>query len=346
MASGLQDLLKIIDMGYEAEQRREDRQVQTTLALLESSARRKQATAEMALKSERFALEKSAKMLEVAQSANDMAMTKQANFVFSTLGGGSFDPAETDSKTGVGYYKDLLKDSGFKDGRKLDAYGTKIYNTIIGYSSQPEAYRDQILGLGEEILEMRYTDIGEDGAYKSGSTLSKFNAMGALNEDVFSTLEGIPVSRANERDISREVLEFTTGDYEIQSPIGIRSYDDILADRIAGQFEEEDVFNSLNQLELASLLEMFGNNPDEAKRLSALHRNEGVLEVLSSERLGAQTYKSITEGKKYVDPNTGRVFVMVSAPQNRQEGKYLIRDVSNDKQFHVPSYVAAKLKPQ
>ena len=58
------------------------------------------------------------------------------------------------------------------------------------------------------------------------------------------------------------------------------SYSHVLSSILEFWFEEEDVFNSLNQLELASLLEMFGNNPDEAADI-----------VLENDDTGAQTEK-------------------------------------------------------
>ena len=137
MPSGLQDLLSIIDKGYEAEQRREDRQVQTTLALLESGARRKQQREEMALRSEKYAFEKGAKMIELAQSVNDMAMTKSADLAFSTFGGGLYDVSNA-ANPGKALKRHL--NTVFDDWDD-DPLGVKIYNTLAGYAVDPERYR-------------------------------------------------------------------------------------------------------------------------------------------------------------------------------------------------------------
>jgi len=356
MPSGLQDLLKIIDMGYEAEQRREDRQVQTTLSLLESSARRMQQKEAMALRSEKYAFEKGAKLLEVAQGANDMTMTKLSNSMFSDFGGGSFDPTDVDSKTGTGYYKARLVAAGMNVNMKasnqteLDKYGVEIYNAIIGYATQPEAYRDKMLDLGEGILEMDYTQRNDDGSPKAGSKLEALVKMGVVKDGTFKGLQAIPVARANERDISREVLEFSTGDFEIQSPIGIRTYEDVFAAKIADQFEQEDVFNSLNQIEFASLLESMGRDPDRAKKMASLHSKEGVSGVnafLAKGSMGRSPSAKAADvkvGEKRYDPVEGVVYEIISVPDNTAEGKYLIRDVDTNEEIRVPSYIAGQLE--
>jgi hypothetical protein len=353
MPSGLQDLLKIIDMGYEAEQRSEDRQVQTTLALLESSARRMQQKEAMALRSEKYAFEKGAKLLEVAHDANEMTMTKLSNSMFSDFGGGSFDPTDVDSKTGTGYYKELLKAAGMnvnKNETELDKYGVEIYNAIIGYATQPEAYRDKMLDLGEGILEMDYTQRNDDGSPKAGSKLEALVKMGVVKDGTFKGLQAIPVARANERDIAREVLEFSTGDFEIQSPIGIRTYEDVFAAKIADQFEQEDVFDSLNQIEFASLLESMGRDPDRAKKMASLHSKEGVSGVnafLAKGSMGRSPSAKAADvkvGEKRYDPVEGVVYEIISVPDNTAEGKYLIRDVDTNKEIRVPSYIAGQLE--
>ena len=356
MPSGLQDLLKIIDMGYEAAQRTEDRQVQTTLALLESSARRKQQKEAMALRSEKYAFEKGAKLLEVAHDANEMTMTKLSNSMFSDFGGGSFDPTDVDSKTGTGYYKARLVAAGMNVNMKasnqteLDKYGVEIYNAIIGYATQPEAYRDKMLDLGEGILEMDYTQRNDDGSPKAGSKLEALVKMGVVKDGTFKGLQAIPVARANERDIAREVLEFSTGDFEIQSPIGIRTYEDVFAAKIADQFEQEDVFDSLNQIEFASLLESMGRDPDRAKKMASLHSKEGVSGVnafLAKGSMGRSPSAKAADvkvGEKRYDPVEGVVYEIISVPDNTAEGKYLIRDVDTNKEIRVPSYIAGQLE--
>ena len=340
MPSGLQDLLSIIDKGYEAEQRREDRQVQTTLALLESGARRKQQREEMALRSEKLAFEKGAKMIELAQSVNDMSLTKSADLAFSTFGGGLYDVSNT-SNPGKALKSHL--NTVFKDYRK-DPLAVNIYNTLAGYAIEPERYRESMLDLGESVLNMQMTDMDEDGIVKIGSDLAKMTSLG-VTSSTLESFEAIPVSRANEKDISREIYEFTTGDYEIQSPIATRTYEDIQAQRYADAYESlPDIFNSLNEIEFTSLLESFYGK-DEAARIAKTHGEEGQLAVWKGRNMGGRL-QSIDEGQTRVDPATGDVYEIIVVPTDRVEGNYEIRNVNTNENIVVPAYVAGKLNPQ
>ena len=340
MPSGLQDLLSIIDKGYEAEQRREDRQVQTTLALLESGARRKEQREEMALRSEKLAFEKGAKMIELAQSVNDMSMTKSADLAFSTFGGGLYDVSNA-ANPGKALKRHL--NTVFDDWDD-DPLGVKIYNTLAGYAVDPERYREGMLDLAESTLNMQMTDMDEDGIVKPGSDLAKMTSLG-VKPSTMESFEAIPVARANEKDISREIYEFTTGDYEIQSPIATRTYEDIMAQRYADAYEQlPDIFNSLNEIEFTSLLESFYGK-DEAARIAKTHGEEGQLAVWKGRNMGGRL-QSIDEGQTRVDPATGDVYEIIVVPTDRVEGNYEIRNVNTNENIVVPAYVAGKLNPQ
>ena len=332
MPSGLQDLLSIIDKGYEAEQRREDRQVQTTLALLESGARRKEQREEMALRSEKYAFEKGAKMIELAQSVNDMAMTKSADLAFSTFGGGLYDVS-----------------NAANPGKALKRHLNTVFDDwdddpLAGYAVDPERYREGMLDLAESTLNMQMTDMDEDGIVKPGSDLAKMTSLG-VKPSTMESFEAIPVARANEKDISREIFEFTTGDYEIQSPIGIRTYEDVQAQQYADAYESlPDIFNSLNEIEFTSLLESFYGK-DEAAEIAKTHGEEGQLAVWKGRGIGGRVH-AIIQGETRVNPSTGEVYEIVVVPTDRVEGNYEIRNVNTGETEVVPAYVAGKLNPQ
>jgi len=296
MPSGLQDLLTIIDKGYEDTLRRDERRVQTSLALMESSANR-------ALQAEKYAFEKGSKLLALSQNLNDANMSKLANNIYGMAGGALYDE-EDEGKSLKAYMR-----TGFGKNWKQDPMGISMYNALVGYSTQPERYRDSILDLGEDMLAMRMSDRDLDPetgvmGVKEKSNLSKLMAMGVITtEEDFELLEGVPVARANEKDIGREMYEFIRGDTEIDpdSLLGIRGYEDIIAGRMADAYgggPEEEVVGEAEVV--APPLEV---EPPVGDEETVVHTPLEILNEIGMEGL-ATDLRAMAEGVEITSPSS------------------------------------------
>ena len=207
MATTGADFLQGLNMILSSQQERERFKVQQSLAMMQFAQQKKMQDIEIASES-----------LKLARSANDEVAGKvAAEFLTQTGLGAIYSGGEGEDR--VDNITDAVKTIHDKGWGQTDA--TRIATAVWSYYETKDS--DGLVSLASELGDiLDLADVDPDALTPHQKMFyAPFTRLGMTGKGVRTTIKSAMQVRQNEFNISKEMMQFTQKDYDIQSDIGL-----------------------------------------------------------------------------------------------------------------------------
>ena len=235
MANGA-DALRSVNAILQGIERKEQREVDTSLAFMQLAASQKESAARMSLAEKQFAQTSQLQNIQLVQSnltiaakQLEMEKPKLANRLMQSTGLGGYYQEAEEGEPAEDAISDMVDSIKKQMGKGYDAQATQMAGAVFNYYSAKDS--DSLINLASSL---HYATMAIDAEKKGKGVASKaqrklfesFTRLGATADlRVVSELASKAV--ISEQRISKEMSEFLQGDYEIQDPVGIYADIDI-----------------------------------------------------------------------------------------------------------------------
>ena len=276
------DTLRSINAILQSGERREQRKVDTALAMMQLAASQESSKARETMALQQFA--QNTRMQEIALTQNNLSMAakslemekpKIASAFGESTGITKYYEQMEEGESAYDAITDMAKALRKKMGKGYDDEANKIAGAVFNYYTAKDS--DSMVNMASNLYDAAGAINDKSATASQRKLFEAFKRLGASSD-----LQGISTlakkAKVSEANISKEMGEFLQGDYEIQSPIGL--YADIpeavmsipppaqtILSPTAGSIDETREALKLSQLKLQSLEKKMGTGvaTDEEK---------------------------------------------------------------------------------
>ena len=262
------DTLRSINAILQSGERREQRKVDTALAMMQLAASQESSKARETMALQQFA--QNTRMQEIALTQNNLSMAakslemekpKIASAFGESTGITKYYEQMEEGESAYDAITDMAKALRKKMGKGYDDEANKIAGAVFNYYTAKDS--DSMVNMASNLYDAAGAINDKSATASQRKLFEAFKRLGASSD-----LQGISTlakkAKVSEANISKEMGEFLQGDYEIQSPIGL--YADIpeavmsipppaqtILSPTAGSIDETREALKLSQLKLQSL---------------------------------------------------------------------------------------------